>query len=227
MILHGWGSNSLRWQSAGELISQYGYRVIIPDLPGFGESESLSEPWDTDNYADFAEKFISYFDLKDFYLLGHSFGGAIAVKISIKHAQDIKKLFLVSAALIRKKTAKKNFFSKAAKVAKLFRFLPHYGLIRKAVYKFIIRKSDYAYVEGVMKKTYLNIISEDLSLRLPFIKTPVLIIWGNKDEATPVEQCYFIHEQIKNSKLELVMDAGHDLNVKKPELLVEAILQNI
>lgn len=227
LILHGWGSNSERWQPIAEIIAKKGFKVIVPDLPGFGKSDGLQYPWDLNKYVDWSERFTKELNIKDFYLLGHSFGGALASKIAVRRAQDIKKLFLVSAAVVRKKTAPKNFLSKISKFIKLFSFLPYYGLFRKAVYKFIIKKSDYTYVEGVMKQTYLNVISDDISFHLPFVKVPAIILWGDKDDATPLEDAYFIEKQIKNSKLIIIPGAGHDLNRKTPEILAETILNNI
>jgi pimeloyl-ACP methyl ester carboxylesterase len=227
LILHGWGSNSDRWAPIAEEISKKGYRVIVPDLPGFGKSEPLSLPWDTNKYIDWVERFAKELNLEEFYLLGHSFGGALASKMAVKHAQEVKKLFLVSAACVRKKTVKKGIFVRMSKLAKLFYFLPYYGLIRKAVYKFIVRKSDYVYVEGIMKSTYLNVVAEDLSFHLPFIKVPTIIIWGEKDDYTPLQEGYFIEKQIKKSKIIVIPEAGHDLNRKQPEILVEKVLENI
>jgi len=227
LILHGWSSNSDRWAPVAEIISKAGYKVIVPDLPGFGKSEALPFPWNLNKYETWAEEFIRQLNLGDFYLAGHSFGGALASKIAIKHPQEIKKLFLISAAVVRKKTTKKNFYSKIAKVVKLFYFLPYYSLFRKAVYKFIIRKSDYAYIEGVMKETYLNVVAEDLSFQLPFIRVPTVIIWGDKDESTPVQNAYLIHEKVKSSKLIIIPGAGHRLRHEVPEILTEKILENI
>ncbi len=226
LILHGWGSNSDRWVPIAEQISKKGFKVIVPDLPGFGKSDALLMPWNTNNYINWLELFIKDLNLSDFYLLGHSFGGALSSKIAVKHVQDVKKLFLVSAACVRKKTATKSFSAVIAKIIKLFYFLPYYGLFRKAVYKFIIRKSDYVYVEGIMKQTYLNVVAEDLSFHLPFIKVPTVIIWGSKDEFTPIDEAYFINKQIKNSKLIVVPEAGHDINRKQPEVLAEKVLEN-
>jgi len=227
LILHGWGSNSDRWVSVAEKISQKGFKVIVPDLPGFGKSDSLVIPWNANKYIGWLEEFVLQTKITDFYLLGHSFGGALASKMAVKNVQQIKKLFLVSAACIRKKTTSKKFSEKISKIIRLFYFLPFYGLFRKAVYKFIIRRSDYMYVEGVMKNTYLNIIAEDLSFHLPFVKVPTVIIWGDKDESTPIEDAYFINEKIKNSKLVIIAGAGHDLNRKQPDILVEKVLENV
>ena len=233
LILHGWGSNCERWAPVAEQISQGApggsgpFKVVIVDLPGFGKSDALPMPWDTNKYINWIEQFIKEMGLRDFYLLGHSFGGALASKIAVKHAQDVKKIFLVSAACVRRKTAQKNFSRRIAKVVKIFHFLPYYSFFRKAVYKFIIRKSDYVYVEGIMKQTYLNVIGEDLSFHLPFIKVPTVIIWGNKDESTPIDDAHLIAKKIKNSKLVVIDGAGHDLNRKQPEILAEKVLENV
>ena len=227
LILHGWGSNSERWQAVAEPLSKKGFKIIVPDLPGFGKSEALDIPWNTNKYITWLEGFVKELNIKDFYLLGHSFGGALAAKMAVKHPQDVRKLFLVSSACVRKKTTKKSFFRSISKLAKIFHFIPYYAFFRKAVYKFIVRKSDYVYVEGIMKETYLNVISEDLSFHLPFIKVPTVVIWGQKDEFTPLSDGYFIEKQIKNSKLIVIPDAGHDLNRKQPEIVSEKVLANL
>jgi len=227
LFLHGWGSNSDRWIPVAEKIAESGYNVIVPDLPGFGKSDALLIPWNTNKYIDFIERFIKELNLGEYYLLGHSFGGALASKMAVKHNQDVKKLFLVSAACVRKKTTGKKFSKFIAKCFKVFYFIPYYGLIRKAVYKFIIRKSDYVYVEGIMKATYLNVVAEDLSFHLPFIKVPTIIIWGDKDEFTPIQEGYFIEKQIKKSKIIVIPGAGHDLNRKQPEILAEKVIENL
>src|SRR3989344_891612 len=77
LILHGWQSSSDRWMKVGELLQEK-YRVIIPDLPGFGKSEEPKEAWSLDSYVDWLLEFTAkVLELnKEFYILGHSFGGA-------------------------------------------------------------------------------------------------------------------------------------------------------
>ncbi|MDO8486284.1 MAG: alpha/beta hydrolase [Candidatus Staskawiczbacteria bacterium] len=225
LILHGWGSSSDRWQLIGQLFSENGFRVIIPDLPGFGKSEAPEKPWNFNNYVNFIEEFTESINLRNFYLLGHSFGGSVAVKIAIDVPQKVNRLFLVACACIRKKTTFKKVLAKISKFIRIFSFLPYYFLARKAFYKFIIKKSDYVYTEGIMKETYLNVISEDLSHHLSFIKVPTVIIWGDKDEFTPIEDAYYINKKINNSELVIIPEAGHDLNKKIPEILVKKVLE--
>ncbi len=226
LILHGWGSNSDRWVSVAEKISEKGFKVYVPDLPGFGKSDALTTAWNMNNYVNWLENLVKELNLNEFYLMGHSFGGALAVKLTIKHAQDVKKLFLVSAASVRKKTTKKWAYKNISKIVKPFSFFPFYEFFRKAFYKFVIRKSDYVYVEGVMKETFKNVVFEDLSQFTGFIRTPTVIIWGDKDKSTPIEDAYFMNGKIKNSKLIVLNGFGHILNRDCPEILAEKILEN-
>ena len=78
-----------------------------------------------------------------------------------------------------------------------------------------------------MKETYLNVVAEDLSFNLPFIKVPTIIIWGDKDEYTPISEGYFIESRIKKSKIIVIPGAGHDLNRKQPEIVAEKVLSSL
>lgn len=227
LILHGWGSGSDRWVIEAEIIAEKGYQVIVPDLPGFGESGKLDRPWTVNDYVKWLEDFTAQLKIQDFYLLGYSFGGAVAAKMAVKYPQRMQKLFLVASAVIRKKTTQKNTSARLAKIVKLFSFLPFYLFFRKAVYKFIIRRSDYVYTEGIMKQTYLNTIDDDVSYKLSFIKSPTVIIWGDNDQSVPVEDAYLINRKIKNSKLVIIPGADHLMHKKIPEVLAEKILENI
>jgi pimeloyl-ACP methyl ester carboxylesterase len=224
LILHGWGSKSDRWEKVAEILGQKGFKVVIPDLPGFGQSDKPGKPWDLDNYVDFVEEFSKVLGLNKFILAGHSFGGGISVKYAVKNPEKIAELFLIASACIREDSSRKKFLRIISKIFKIFSFIPG---VRKAFYKFIVRKSDYQYTDGIMKKTYLNIVGEDLSGLLSEIKVKTIIIWGDKDDVLPVEQSKEISDRIKGSKLVVISGADHDLEQKMPEVLTLKILENI
>ena len=72
IILHGWGSASDRWITEAEIISKKGYKVIIPDWPGFGASGKLTRPWTVNDYVKWFEEFTKVLGIENFYLLGYS-----------------------------------------------------------------------------------------------------------------------------------------------------------
>ena len=67
-----------------------------------------------------------------------------------------------------------------------------------------------------------------MSFQLPFVKVPTTIIWGDKDDLTPIKNAHIINEKIKNSKLIIVPGVNHNLDRHEhPEILAEKILNNI
>mgnify|MGYP005856109207 CR=1 FL=1 len=218
LILHGWGSCSKNWQEVKEKLEEKGYQVYVPDLPGFGESVPPKTPWSVVDYVNWLNQYCQRQNISHFFLIGNSFGGQIATKYAIEFPAKIKKLCLVSPAVIRRKTLKKEILKK---VAKFFKKIP---FLRKIFYQFFI-KSDYPATQGVMRQTYLKVIREDLSPLLKKISVPTLIIWGEKDKITPLADAYFIKREIKNSQLEIIPNVGHAIHKEAREILVEKISQ--
>lgn len=226
LILHGWGSSSKNWGRVKEILESRGYKVFIPDLPGFGEAPRPQQPWAIDDYVEWLGKFSEKENISRFFLLGHSFGGAVAVKFSLKYPQKIEKLFLVASSGIRQKTLKKRLLKTAAALFKKLSLGPFYSLARRAFYKFIVR-SDYPYAQGVMKETFLKVISEDISSYFNRISIPTIIIWGEKDNVVPISNGYFMNREIKNSKLVIIPGADHDLERDVPEILSQKISESL
>lgn len=218
LILHGWGSKSDRWQTTAKLLSGRGFQVIIPDLPGFGQSDDPNGIWDFDNYSNFVNDFINSLELRKLSLLGHSFGGSIAIKYTTEHPEKIDKLYLVGAAAIREKSLKKKI---VYIIAKTFGFLSFVPFLKKIFYRII--KTDYPHAQGIMRKVYLKVINKDLSSLLDNVSIPTVIIWGEKDPVTPLRHAYLINSKIKDSKLEIVPKIGHNLHSECPGMLADAI----
>jgi pimeloyl-ACP methyl ester carboxylesterase len=221
VVLHGWYSSKERWQKVKEIIEKEGIKAEIPDLPGFKEETKLNNPWNLDGYLGWTEKFIEEKKnsgelAEPFFLLGHSFGGRVAIKFAIKHPEKLKGLILLSAAGIK---LPENPVAKYSLIFKKLYFLPGYNLFRKIFYKFILRKTDYIKLEGVMKETFKNTVGEDLSGLLPEIKTKTLILWGEKDNVTTLSDAYLMKEKIKNSKLEILKGIGHTPYSENPAIL--------
>ena len=232
LILHGWGSCAKNWSQVKELLEGGGYKVFVPDLPGFGETPEPLQPWSVDDYVEWVNDFCEKENLLQFFLLGHSFGGGIAAKLASSFSEKVLGLILVSPAIRRRRTLKQYIFLGLAKMGNLVFTIPILfflrPLARKILYVFAGTK-DYYKLEirkaVRLKESFKKIVKEDLTYCLPKIKIPTLIIWGEKDVVTPVKEAYSIKNKIKNAKIEIIKDSQHGLNLEKPDILAEKIIQ--
>lgn len=229
LILHGWGwpISSPQWARVKKLLEDKGYDVFVPDLPGFGTTPAPSKPWTLSDYVEWVKDFCGKQNLSQFVLVGHSFGGSVSTKFSIKYPELVKKLILVDSAGIRHKRLKKEIQKKVAHFLNKFSFLPLYGLARKIAYRTLFRHSDYLLTEGVMKETYLKAIGEDISNIFSEITAPTLLIWGENDRITPMDHALFMKKNISNAKLEVIAGVRHNPHKEAPEILTEKIIKFI
>lgn len=229
LILHGWGwpASVPQWSRVKQSLEKSGYNVLVPDLPGFGSSLRPSHPWTIDDYAAWVNDFCEKQGLSQVFLAGHSFGGSVATKFSIKYPEKVKKLILIDSAGIRRKRFKKELQKAVAHFLNKFSFLPLYGFMRKAAYRILFRQTDYLLTEGVMKQTYLQVLGEDISGIFSQITVPTLLVWGEKDGITPLRHADFIKKQITGAKLEIIPNVRHNPYKEAPEILVEKILSFI
>jgi pimeloyl-ACP methyl ester carboxylesterase len=228
LILHGWQSSKEKWLDVKKNLERENVKVIIPDLPGFKEETKINKAWNLDDYLNWVENFVKEKEQEGvlrspFFLLGHSFGGRIGTKFALANQDKLNGLILVSSAGIRNEKKFISVFS----FLKKFSFLPGFFFLRKLFYKFIIRKTDYLNVEGPMKETFKNIVSEDLTNIFSKIKTKTLIIWGDKDRITPISDAFLINEKVKESKIIKLKGVGHTPYLENPKLLAEKILDFI
>ncbi|MCD6410659.1 alpha/beta hydrolase [bacterium] len=227
LILHGWGASADSWREVQNILSK-NFQVIVLDLPGFGRSDLPPQVWNLDNYKDFILRFLEKMKLEKVYLLGHSFGGNIAIKLSVDYPEKFTKIVLVDAAAIRRP---KNIFQKIigvfAGIISLFSFLPGYKFLRRSFYRIVLRKTDYLKVAGTMKEVFKKVISEDLKDYCHKVKVPTLIIWGKKDKITPLKDGFLINKLIPNSKIEIIEEALHAPNLSHPEELAQIIKEHL
>jgi len=231
LILHGWGSNSMRWQRVKESLEKKGIEVLVLDLPGFGKTLSPQKAWSRDDYINWIFQKVKERNWQKFNLLGHSFGGGLAVKIAATFPERIEKLILLSPAIIQRKSIKTYLFYYISYLGKKVFSLPGFKifhpLAEKLIYKLAGTK-DYYVADGIMKETMKKIGKEEpLEMILEKIKIPTLILWGKKDDVLPIIDAYYIKEKIKGSELKIIPKARHSPHREAPEELAEIIVQFI
>ena len=213
LILHGWGSNIELHRHMATVLSQK-YRVLMPDMPGFGQSELPSEPLNVDDYVNFIIEFLKPFEPKKLTLIGHSFGGRVIIKLcSLDLPFEIEKVILIdSAGVMPKKSAKQKLLQKGIKAGKkLLSSAEEKGMMAGAAESFrkMFGSDDYNAAAPVMRATLVNVVNEDLCDLMPNVKCPTLLIWGRNDDATPLSDGQKMEELMPESALIVFDGCGH------------------
>lgn len=212
LLLHGWGSSSAVYNGIINTLRSR-CRLVAPDFPGCGESDIMSEPWDIKRYADFVLKFMVEVNLENPIIIGHSHGGRVAIYLSANGMVTPPKIVLLdSAGLIPKKSVRQKFRAKSFKAIKTALNLPiikNYSepLLNKARHHY--GSADYNAAPEVLRKTLVSLVNTDLRDILPNIKCPTLLIWGENDTATPLEDAKTIEKLISDSGLCVIKGTGH------------------
>lgn len=214
VILPGWGSDLTQWQPVKKLLSAGDFKVFLPLLPD-------DQPRNTNDYSLWLKKYTQ--SLNSFILVGHSFGGQIAINFTAKYPQKVKQLVLINSAGIRGKlNLKRLIFLPLAKIGKFF-----FTDKLKNVFYRLIRETDYFAASPVMKQTLNLVIRDNQETNLVKITCPTLIIWGRKDRLTPVADGRLMHQLIKNSQLKVLVNARHGLPFTHPQALVSLVVNFI
>lgn len=218
LMLHGWKRNLKDWKIIAEKLSA-NKKLVLVDLPGFGSSSAPKMGFDTYDYAKLINALIRKLKLYNITLVGHSFGGKVAVVVASKN-DSIKKLILVDASGIDEKSFISSLKIILSKIIKpVTKFLP------EKVGDFVfnsLASSDYKNA-GNLKDSFKKIVRQDVEKEATKIKIPTLIIWGDKDNEVTTNSAKKFKSLIANSTLRIVWNAGHDPFLEKPDKFLEIL----
>jgi pimeloyl-ACP methyl ester carboxylesterase len=209
ILLHGWGAKGETYRGIINMLNSH-FRVIAPDMPGFGASSEPSFSYTAEDYAEFVRAFAEKLGITKAHLIGHSHGGRTIIKLvtSEKTKLEARKIVLIdSAGLIRKKSFSQKMKILKFKIAKKLFSKVSPDLIEKMRKK--NGSADYAAASPIMRKSMVSVINEDLSDSLPEIKSPTLLIWGENDTDTPMYQANKMKDLIPDCGLVTIKGAGH------------------
>ncbi len=201
ILLHGWGQNIEMMKPLGDKFSDK-YRITILDLPGFGKSSEPTDDFGIYDYSDLLHEFISQLKIKDPIIMGHSFGGRVAICYASKYKVD--KLVLFGSPCVR--TNKK--VSLKVKVLKGIIKIPGLKTIGEKAKKHM-GSVDYRNASDVMRKVLVRTVNEDLSNCALKIDAPTLLIWGSNDTEAPLEDAKILEKLLKDGGLVVLPNATH------------------
>lgn len=218
LMIHGAGQSRLTWEYQVDVLkNNRGINLIIPDLPGHGESEG-SGCKSIREYSEFIKDFVGTLGLERLILVGHSMGGGIAQVFTLDYPQMVYACILVGTGArlrVAKETLEtvKSDYETFCKVAPSRSFTPSSPeeLRRK-------------FLEGLLKTpqptSHRDLVAcdeFDIMNDVEGIKAPTLIISATEDILTPEKYGEYLNLKIRNSKLHVIKDAGHFMMQEKPD----------
>ncbi len=214
VILQGWGTQMEVYDSIVQILSGQ-YRVIRLDLPGFGASEEPHEPWSVEDYAVFFIHFMETLQITHATLLGHSYGGRMIIRLAARPELPftIDRIVLVdSAGILPHKTFRQKMSIRRYKLLKrILGLTPVYRMFPRLIDEWKSRQGseDYRNASPVMRQCLVMAVNEDLTDLLPLIRQETLLVWGDRDTATPLSDGKLMEQKIPNAGLAVIEDAGH------------------
>jgi len=210
----GWGADITHYTALLKHLAQ-NFKVLAIDLPGFGLSATPEIIWGTAAYAQFLHDFLAAINITKPIIIGHSFGGKIAIYALGKHLVDAAQLILVASSginlpkswEIRGKIFCYKLLKKLAAVPGLKNFFAK--II--AAYQNQAGSSDYRNSSGMMRKIMVKVVNQDLRDLLPRIAVPTTLIWGEQDQSTPLAAGKLMQQLIPNSQIIILENCGHFL----------------
>jgi 2-hydroxy-6-oxonona-2,4-dienedioate hydrolase len=237
VLLHGLGASGERWLNVAPMLSKY-FRIIIPDIIGFGHSDkSRTEEYKIDYFVRFLQAFLDKLNIdRPIILCGHSLGGYLATEFSIAFNNRVDKLVLVAPAGVSKSSTR---------AVDKYIFAALYPIYEDALKAFVGMAFDPRFITEDSVRDFTDrmrlpnakyaLISTLLGLRPPLqlrerlsqVLAPILIIWGENDEITPLPDDKYLQEYHENPKnrSKTINHCGHTPFVEKPIRFLAILLK--
>ncbi len=246
LFLHGFSDSKFGFVPAAKELTD-NYNLIVPDLPGFGESEKPDHlEFHLEQYTSWVLALMVRLGLKDIHLAGNSLGGAIAASVALARPDLIKTLTLTGSAgamgdeptgVYHDIQEGRNFFAidnvgdfdhimntLFYRTPRLPQIVKHYMfkkfLTKRSWYDRLMNELSYGVIsqeEGDIERDYL------LNDRLKEISVPTLLIWGDSDRLFPLEIARIFEQNISGSMLVVFKKTGHMPQVERPGRFAEAL----
>lgn len=219
LALHGWGRRGSDFARSLE-----GIPAVALDLPGFGASPVPHEVLGADAYADIIARILASFDRPPV-LVGHSFGGRVAVCLAAKHPDRVGPLVLTGVPLVRLGPGRRPSLGYRA-----IRWLNSIGVVSDERIEKEKKKrgsADYRAADGVMRDILVKVVNESYERQLSLIRAPVSLLWGANDTEVPVAVAEKASAILPEASLEVLEGVGHFVPMERPDALRRAVLEAV
>lgn len=209
VLLHGWGYDCTLLRPLFEYLAQT-HRVTMLDFPGHGRSPEPLGVYTVYDFAALTAELLEALQIEKAVLLGHSFGCRVAIILGAQKPELVSKLVLCGAAGIKPKRSAGYYYRiYSYKAMKKILSLPVFSEGTAEEYGKNKGSEDYRKLSGTMKQTFSRVVNEDLTPLLPRIQASTLLLWGERDTATPLYMARKMEELIPDCGLVIYPGMGH------------------
>jgi len=234
VLLHGLGATSESWVFQTPVLVEDGFRVLCPDIPGFGQSSWKGKTWSVSNVTTVLEEWLQIVAPHGYHLGGISMGGTFALQLTLEFPGMIRSLVLVStfARLPVGNPAQWPYYIKryyliiryglkaqAELVANRLFPAGDQALLRQAFIEQILKSDDKTYTQALRALGLFNV-----ERRIGQIHKPVLVISGENDTTIPLSAQKVLAAKIPGARYVIIPDAGHAVTVDQASQFNQALL---
>jgi pimeloyl-ACP methyl ester carboxylesterase len=210
------GANGLRLSRTHDMLAE-SHRVIVVEVPGFGNSQENTRAEDMKDLAVSILAFIEALGLETLNMMGMSFGGKLALTCAILKPEIMESIILIAPAAIRPDRTSENIPTHAQRAAALFAHPERQPSPNKLSAEIIAKQED------LVGRTMGPGRSEAFEAKLAELQVPVLALFGTEDILIPPEIGKYYREILPNCFLMIVYDAAHAIDADRPEAVTELI----
>ena len=226
LYLHGWGRthqdfDAVRTQPALAACPS----SLALDLPGFGTSPPPPSAGGADLYARLLLPALAECEMPVI-LVGHSFGGRVALELAHQRPNAVAALVLTGVpllrpAIVRSKPSLRFRLARRANAMKLVSDKAMENLRRRS------GSTDYQATEGVMRDVLVAVVNETYETQLQAVKMPVELVWGDSDREVIPGIAVRAETMLANASLTILSDVGHFVPNEAPRQLAEIIARQL
>ncbi len=222
LLLHGWRRSKDDFDAVAVDLAARGIPALALDLPGFGASPAPATPMGARGYAEALGPLLAELAANGPVLLvGHSFGGRVAVCLAARQPEHVAGLVLTGVPLVRAAmpTASISPAYRALRTAARLHLVPA-ATLEAARHRY--GSSDYRHASGVMRGVLVATVAESYESELAALHCPVTMMWGSGDTTAPLEVARAAVALADTATLDVVQGATHFVPTEQPRRLAGA-----